>query len=115
MLSKVSSARRELARVREALISPAPEEIEKCLPALAEAAGCLASIEQDLRSTAAPHELAGELTHLRAELKAAAKLIANGAAFYHGWAKLLASAAIGYTPSGDAAPLAAAGTISVKG
>ncbi len=115
MLRKASAARQEVARLRQALISPGPEEIENCLPALAEAAGCLTSIEQELKTTAAPVEIYSELQGLQAELAMAAKLISNGAAFYHGWAKLLASAASGYTPSGDAAPLAAAGSVSVKG
>ncbi|HML18476.1 MAG TPA: hypothetical protein VK419_15710 [Bryobacteraceae bacterium] len=115
MLRKVSSARRQIANLRAVLASPGPEEIEACLPALAEAAACLASVEQDLKSSAPPAEMAWELKQLQAELKMAAKLIANGAAFYQGWAKLLASAASGYTPSGDAAPLAAAGSVSVQG
>lgn len=115
MLRKASAARREVARLRQALISPGPEEIEKCLPALAEAASCLASIEQELKTTAAPAGIYSEMKGLQAELAMAAKLIANGAAFYHGWAKLLASAVSGYTPSGDVAPLAAAGSVSVKG
>lgn len=115
MRSKVNGARREVARLREALLSPSPAEIESCLPALTEAAGCLASLEHDLQSSIATPEMEQELQQLKSELKMAAKLIANGAAFYHGWAKLLASAALGYTPSGDAAPLAAAGTVSLKG
>lgn len=115
MLKKVSSARLQIAHLREALIAPGPEEIESCLPALAEAAGCLASIEHDLKSSAAPPEMAAELKELRAELKMVARFIANGAAFYHGWAKLLSSAALGYTPSGSAPPLTPAGTVSVQG
>jgi hypothetical protein len=115
MLSKVNSARRKVARLRDALISPGPEEIEKCLPALAEAVGYLDSIEQELKFSAPPPEMGAQIDLLKAELKMTAGLIAHGAVFYQGWAKLLASAAQGYTPSGDAPTLAPAGSVSVQG
>jgi hypothetical protein len=115
MLSKISSARRKVARLREALISPGPEEIENCLPALAEAANYLDSIQEELKFSAPPPEMDQQLQLLKDELKMATRMIANGAAFYQGWAKLLASAASGYTPSGDAPPLAPAGSVSLQG
>lgn len=109
MRSKVSAARRELAALRRALLSPGPEQIEESLPRLAEAVSGLSSPESE------PDIDRKELEQLQAELTLAAKLIEHGAAFYKGWAKLLASAACGYTPSGDAPPLDAAGTVSVRG
>ena len=98
-----------------ALLSPSPEEIERCLPALEEAVRCLAGAEQELEHPG----LGGELNALKNELRIVSRLIEHGAAFYQGWAKLLGAATAGYMPTGEAAPIAGlmngTGNISVRG
>jgi hypothetical protein len=56
-----------------------------------------------------------ELKSLQADLLAVQKLIEHGAAFHSGWARLLGAAAAGYTSSGEAAPLAARGSLAIQG
>jgi hypothetical protein len=93
--------------------------VEESIPALTDAVEHLRSFEKLLAS---PDDLAGEgnaglrseLQELRRELDSAARLVETGAALQHGWARLL-GAALGYTASGDAAPLAATGRIWVTG
>ena len=115
MRTNLRTARTHLATLRQALQSPSPEEIGRCVPSLVEAAGCLSRMEQQLRQEAADAELAAELKQLRNDLKIVARMIEHGAAFYRGWASLLGAAAAGYTPAGSAAEIQVTGTVSMRG
>ena len=115
MRSNLKSARAHIESLRQALLSPSPEEIERCLPSLVEAAGCLGEVEQQLRTEPADTGFAAELQQLRNDLKIVAKLIEHGSAFYRGWASLLGAAAAGYTPAGRAAEITLTGTVSMRG
>ncbi|HUA82538.1 MAG TPA: hypothetical protein VMB85_01670 [Bryobacteraceae bacterium] len=115
MTSNLKTARNHVASLRQALLTPSPEEIERCLPGLAEAAACLGRIEQSLRAAPPQPELAGELKALQRDLKMVARMIEHSANFYRGWASLLGAAAGGYTHSGRAAELPVAATLAVQG
>lgn len=87
-----------------------------CLPGLSEAAGCLSAIEHQLRAQPAVSiDRVRELRSLKSELRAVRNLIEHGAAFHRGWARLLGAAAAGYTSLGEAAPLAARGSLAMEG
>jgi hypothetical protein len=115
MRSNLKLARIHVDRLRSALLRPSPEKIEQCLPELAEAVACLGMIQHSLSVEAADPELGRELKRLKTDLNAVRRLIEYGMEFYRGWAKLLGSATAGYTPTGDAAPISAAGTVSIRG
>jgi len=108
----LETARGHIARLRAALAAPTPQTIEECLPGLVEAAGCLERVQKAV--AAGDRDIVFELRALERDLAGARQLIARGAAFYRGWANVLGSAA-GYTPSGEATALPAAGKISVQG
>ena len=113
--SSLRDARNHVARLREALLAPSPEAIARCLPGLIEAGECLGRVQQELGGGPVDGGLVLEVQAFQRELKIAAKLIEHGAALQSGWAKLLGAAVSGYLPDGEAAPLSAAGTISVRG
>lgn len=116
MRSSVETIRKHIEALRLALLAPSPEGIEQCLPALADAAGSLISIQRELISAGrGDSEFERELKALKKDLAAVHKLIEYSAAFWNQWARLLGSMAGGYTPSGEARPVAAAGTISIQG
>jgi hypothetical protein len=123
MRKNISAVRQHVAALRAALLSSSPEPIEQCLPRLVEAAGCLSAIERQLRmdrtvqldTANVDAESVYELNALKSDLRAVHKLIEQGAKFYQGWANLLSAATADYTPAGGAAPLSAAGTISIRG
>ena len=114
----IKDVRNRVAALRTALLSPAPspDQIIGCVPELTKAASGLTAIER--RSPAHPavsiRDLR-ELSSLKTELRAAAKLIEHGAAFHRGWARLLGAAVAGYTPSGEAAPLITRGSLAMEG
>jgi hypothetical protein len=112
-LVQIKSARGHVAAVRAALQSPWPEELGRGIPRLNEAIVCLEALEpgRDPRKA----DLAQELSALRFELGVVRRLVAGGAEFYRGWARILAMAAGSYTPTGDPAPLTAPGSVSVEG
>jgi len=112
-LDQVKSARGHVAEVRAALQFPSPEELSRGIPLLNEAIVCLQTMEPDRDSRNA--DLARELGALRFELGVLRRLVEGGAEFYRGWARVLAMAAAGYTPTGAPAPLAAPGSVSVEG
>jgi hypothetical protein len=115
MRSNLRTARVRNEELRQALVAPAPDEIERCLPGLAEAAASLGWVERRLGAESAEPGLSQDLEALQKELRMVSRLIEHGAAFYQGWAKLLGSATGGYTAAGEASPLTAAGTVSVRG
>jgi hypothetical protein len=121
MQSSIKSIRNHVAALRTTLLRPSPEELQRCLPLLTDAAGCLSRIGRDLESRSnrlhqeGDLELGRELKALQRDLRAAGKLIEHGAAFWDLWAKLFGAATGGYMPSGEPRPVAAAGTISVQG
>jgi hypothetical protein len=115
----IRDARACIAALHSALLSPAlsPDDLFACVPGLSEAASRLAAVERELvTQPAVPIDIARDLKSLKSELRATAKLIEHGAEFHRGWARLLGSAAgLGYTSSGDAAPLNARGTVALRG
>jgi hypothetical protein len=118
MLNKVRNVRAQIAVLRAALLGPLPDPIFQCLSGLAEAARSLGSVEHELRTTSGRNEnpeLSAEVKALKDDLRLVKGLIERGAAFFHGWASLLGAATDGYRPSGEAAPLAASGCISMQG
>jgi hypothetical protein len=108
MPSSLSAARAGLAEFRSALESPSPEEIERLLPRLAEAAASVAAAEPRA-------QLLQEIEALQHEIRVVRRMLEHGAAFYQGLARLLGAATAGYTPAGESAPLTAAPTISTQG
>lgn len=113
--SNLRQARDKVEALRLALVSPEPQEIAVALPGLEEAALCLAAVEQEIRDGQSPtHEVRRELKLLRNDLRISAKLIEHGMAFCQGWAKMLGGGP-GYNQSGQAAPVASGGTLSLQG
>jgi hypothetical protein len=118
MLARIQSTRRHMDALRIALLSPSPEEIVNCLPALEEAVSSLHQLEKELLDNNNPQarlEIRVALQALQNDLQIARRLIEHGAALYRGWANLLAAAAGGYVATGAPAPLAAVGTVSLEG
>ncbi len=103
MRLNLSTARQRVADLREALLNPAPERIEACLPGLVEAASCIE--KGDLNT----------LFALKNDLKRVKSLLQHGEMMNRGLARLLGAEMAGYTRSGEAAPISAAGTVSLKG
>jgi hypothetical protein len=101
--------------MRSALLNPTPEAIEECLPGLAEAADLLGGVQQDLAAGAERHNIFMDTQALRQELAELNRLIARGADFYRGWAGMLGTATGGYIATGEAAPVAPYGKISIRG
>ena len=116
----IRDSRTQIATLREALLSRelSPTQLIACLPGLSKAAAALGAVEYELRvrpGSAIGARVTRDLKSLQSELDNAAKLIERGAAFHQGWARVLGSAAAGYTASGDGAPLAARGTVALQG
>jgi hypothetical protein len=119
--SAINEARESARQLRRALLSGSLEDLGESIPALTGAVRNLQSLEKSLASqgdttgdTTARTRLRRELIELRRDLDSAAWLVLNGAALQKGWARLL-GAALGYTASGDAAPLPSAARVRVTG
>lgn len=146
----IQLALEHVALLRAALIDSTPESLEQTLPGLEQAAQALEQLKTSLHQNraggaaipapeappggsplvspdilppTAPHDiLRRQLETLDQELRRAARLGANAAAFWQGWARLL-GLDTGYTPAGvtapaelDAAgPAPAARRVSVRG
>jgi hypothetical protein len=111
--SNLRIARERLTKLRAALSAPTPESIEDCLPGLIEAAESLGRVQNDIREHGAD-EFLFDLHALQRDLRISRQLIERGAAFYRGWAGILAAASAGYTSSGEPRPMEPTGTISIR-
>lgn len=94
--------RERVAELRRALLGTSPEAIEECLPGLAEAATRISSLDRE------------SLAALQADLRQVKHLIEHGERLNRGLAALLGAWVSGYTASGKAAPISAAGSISIE-
>jgi len=116
MRLSIRTVKNHVAELRLALLAPSPEELQRFLPVLGDAAAYLGMVERELGLRPNQDaELRSELHGLKQDLRAVSKLIEHGAAFWEAWAKRFGAATGGYTPSGEPRPVAAAGTISVRG
>jgi hypothetical protein len=111
MRSSVTDIHRQIAALRLALRAPTVELLEDQVPALTVA------VEQIARlTTQQPNSMsASELMALKAELRAATRLIEHGMMLNQAWAALLASTNGCYESGGEPRPLAVSSTISVQG
>lgn len=95
-------ARQKIAALRDALLRSSAEEIEACLPGLVQAASAI------------PRDPA-ELASFKKDLQAVQNLLEHGEKINRGLARILGARIAGYTQKGEAAPVAAAGTVDLKG
>ena len=104
--STISHARRCVEGLRIALLSPSPQEMAACLPALEQAVQDLSSLQQELSAgTGGSAGLRSEVAALARELRVVTRLADHGAALNLGWARLLGGMVAGYLPTGEPAPL----------
>ena len=114
----IQNSRSQIAALRDALLTPgiSPDQLVATLPGLSKAVANLSAVERQLSSQfVSKIDVARELQQLKADLRGVAQLIEQGAEFHRGWARVLGSAVSGYTASGDAAPLAARGSVALEG
>ena len=116
MQASVEEARRHLDRLREALASPSPREIEEILPDLGKAVASLQELEQKLAQGEITNpSMALELIALSREIGLVRRLTDHGLELCNGWAVLLATATGGYVASGKPAPLNPGSSLKIEG
>ncbi|HEV2201622.1 MAG TPA: hypothetical protein VGR73_17515 [Bryobacteraceae bacterium] len=116
MQASVEGTRRQLDRMRVALVLPFPREIEEALPELEQAVASMRELERALASGTAPAgSMAVDLAALAREVGVVERLTEGGRELTNGWAAILATAAGGYVSSGKPAPLNAASSIRIDG
>ncbi len=116
MQASVDEARRHLNRLRIALASPSPRDIEDALPELTQAVISLQELEREVaRGKSMNSSMALDLMELSREIGIVKRLTDRGLELCNGWAVLLATAAGGYVASGKPAPLHPAPTMRIEG
>jgi hypothetical protein len=114
--ARVDDARKRLDRLRVALASPSPREIEEALPELEQAIASMQELERALASGEVPLEnMALDLAALAREVGIVQRLTKHGLELCNGWAEMLATATGGYVSSGKPAPLDPASRIEIDG
>jgi hypothetical protein len=106
----VRAATRSLREIREMLLRPTPESLEKCAPVLEDAARLMGTIR--------PSDVAGirpDIDALRRELNVVSALMHQASGFYSGWSQILGAAIGGYRPGGQTASVPVPGRISMEG
>lgn len=115
MQASVEEARRHLNRLRMALASPSPREMQEILPELAKVVASLEELEREMaRGESMNSSMALDLMELTREIGIVKRLTDRGVELCNGWAVLLATAAGGYVASGKPAPLHPASTVRIE-
>ncbi|HOL71248.1 MAG TPA: hypothetical protein PLA43_14745 [Bryobacteraceae bacterium] len=107
-LGPVGRARASVSDARRLLLRPTVDSLEESAAHLETAVGALREYRPEPGAET-------ELEELRKEVSLAAALIEGAAAFYSGWARVLFTAACGYTASGEPAVPGPVRRISVEG
>ncbi|MEQ1885662.1 MAG: hypothetical protein ABL967_11425 [Bryobacteraceae bacterium] len=126
MLERMIRARGHVDALRSALVSPSPEDLERCLPTLEEAVVCLREVEAQLQRLGAQEmdveisqeqleQLRREANDLQESLQIARRVLQQGATFVGGWMNVLGMTAASYTATGAPPEAAPAAKISVEG
>jgi len=116
MQARVEDARRQLDRLRVALLSPSPRDIEEALPEVERAVTSMKELERALANGGVPAaNMAVDLAALAREVGVVRRLTNGGLELSNGWAAMLAAAAGGYVSSGKPAPLNPASSLDVDG
>ena len=100
MRASIDNVRRHIDRLRIALASPSPRDIEEILPEMERAVASMKELERELaRGEVATASLALDLMALAREISIVERLTDHGLELCQGWAVLLATAAGGYVAS----------------
>jgi hypothetical protein len=120
MRASLDATRRQLDRLREALISPSPQDLEAAIPEFACSIAAMETSAREMeaalsRGEAPPPELRAELAALCEELSVAQKLLDRGRELCAARSILVATAAGGYGASGKPAELRPGSSIRIEG
>ncbi len=120
MRDSVDDARRQLDRLREALTSPSPKDLEGTIPELERAVQAMAAsvgrMQQDIaQGKAIDAALRHDVAALSGEIGVVQRLLDRGRELCKGRAILVAIAAGGYGASGKPAPLRPSSSIKIEG
>jgi hypothetical protein len=108
----ISSARASVREAQRLLVRPTPKSVEESAASIRSAVQSLGQLRNGVRRDPA---VTAEIVALRKEIAVAAALLDGAATFYLGWARLLYTAAGGYTASGEPARPGRVRRISVEG
>lgn len=113
----VHRARSGVREMRDLLLRPTPDAVERCAGHLEEAIGMVQRLEGflDEPGAEAPEVIRAELMELRYELKQARALLAQAFEAHAGWYRLLAAMLGGYSREGKPALANAGNSFAVEG
>lgn len=111
-LVHVSRARASVRQARQLLARPTAKSVEESAACIDSAVQSFQRFRRDFRRDPA---VAAEVRALSKELALAAALLEGAASFYLGWARLLYTAAGGYTARGEPASPGPVQRVSVEG
>jgi len=115
MRGRVEDARRHLDRLRTALTSAFPRDIDEAMPELEQAIASIREVKAQLGGGGTPEAgLTADLTALAQDIQIAQRLTDRGREFWQRRARALAMAG-GYVATGQLAPLRPGATIRVEG
>jgi hypothetical protein len=110
---RLVTARLEVRRACDLLISPSPAAFDGCQVALARAVSQLTEFRSQCGAAAA--DVKPLAYALRAEIVRANRLLRSLASFYRGWERILGTMSGGYTAGGDPAPVTRMGRLYCRG
>ncbi len=117
MVEPLHQVRAALEQVRELLMAPSMDHLDRCAPALESAVGQMALLDASLR---AGHDRGGaplrsDLDAIRRDLIATGSLFQQAGEFHRNWAVVMGLVNSGYTAAGGLASLGEPERIAVRG
>jgi hypothetical protein len=115
LVEQLISARRQLDFACDLLTKPSPEAVESCSSVLEAAGRQLADCRPILHQQGGNAAALEEARLLRRSFERTSRLLRGAADFHLGWLRLRGAMTVGYTETGESAPLLHACSISLHG
>jgi hypothetical protein len=114
-MEQLVTARSDVDRACELLVSPSPGSLDRCSRVLEAAVQRLAESQTQLRRGIGDPSVVGEAYSLRADVRRAASLLEGANKFHLNWCRLRDAMTGGYTGRGDPSPVPRGSRISIRG
>jgi hypothetical protein len=114
-MEQLVTARSDVDRACELLVTPSPGSLDRCSRVLEAAVQRLTESQPQLRRGVGDATLLGEANRLRAAVRRAARLLEGANGFHLNWSRLRDAMTGGYTGRGDPSPVPRGSRISIRG
>jgi hypothetical protein len=115
ILERLAASRTAVEQVCHLLLTPSAEVLDRCSGILSGVVVNMSAGGEPVKSRQADPAILSELRELQLSVSLAGHLLEGAASFHAGWARILRSMVLEYTPRGDTGSLGGSSRLAVEG